>query len=171
MNWPLIKAVLLLPGVVLVLVPTVLVWASRGGAGAAHLVSPVQAAFWIGAIAVVAGLGLAVWTMTLFTIYGQGGSPAPWNPPRTFVVRGPFRHVRNPMILSVFSILLAEALLLQSWPIAAWLLLFISANAIYMPLVEEPGLEARFGDDYRSYKAQVPRWLPRRRPWQRRVGD
>ena len=171
MNWPLLKAVLLLPGVVLVLVPALLVWASRGGAGAAHLVSPAQAALWIGTIAAVAGLGLAAWTMTLFAKYGQGGSPAPWDPPRAFVVRGPCLVVRNPMILSVFLMLLAEALLLQSWLIAAWLLIFISANAIYMPLVEELGLEARFGDDYRSYKAQVPRWLPRRRPWQRRGGD
>ena len=77
MNWPLIKAILLLPGVVLVLVPAVLVWAFRGDGGAAHLVSPVQAATWIGAIAAVAGLGLTVWTMTLFNKHGQSGSPAP----------------------------------------------------------------------------------------------
>jgi hypothetical protein len=25
---------------------------------------------------------------------------------------------------------------------------------------EEPGLEARFGESYRVYKQQVPRWLP-----------
>jgi protein-S-isoprenylcysteine O-methyltransferase Ste14 len=32
-------------------------------------------------------------------------------------------------------------------------------------LVEEPGLERRFGDSYRAYKANVPRWIPRLTPW------
>ncbi len=40
-----------------------------------------------------------------------------------------------------------------------------TANAIYFPLVEETGLERRFGDDYRRYKANVPRWIPRLTPW------
>jgi protein-S-isoprenylcysteine O-methyltransferase Ste14 len=31
--------------------------------------------------------------------------------------------------------------------------------------VEEPGLERRFGESYRSYKHHVPRWLPRWGPW------
>ena len=35
----------------------------------------------------------------------------------------------------------------------------------YFPLVEEWALERRFGDDYRSYKTNVPRWIPRPRPW------
>jgi protein-S-isoprenylcysteine O-methyltransferase Ste14 len=30
---------------------------------------------------------------------------------------------------------------------------------------EEPGLERRFGGDYRAYKLNVPRWLPRHTPW------
>ena len=32
--------------------------------------------------------------------------------------------------------------------------------------VEEPGLQRRFGDDYRRYKANVPRWVPRATPWE-----
>jgi protein-S-isoprenylcysteine O-methyltransferase Ste14 len=42
---------------------------------------------------------------------------------------------------------------------------FFLANAIYFPLVEEKALESRFGDQYRVYKASVPRWIPRLRPW------
>jgi protein-S-isoprenylcysteine O-methyltransferase Ste14 len=38
-------------------------------------------------------------------------------------------------------------------------------NALYMPLFEEPGLKRRFGADYDMYAANVPRWLPRLRPW------
>ena len=73
--------------------------------------------------------------------------------------------MRNPMITGVLAMLLAEAVVLRSWPIALWMALFFLANAVYFRLSEERGLERRFGDDYRLYKAQVPRWIPRLRPW------
>jgi protein-S-isoprenylcysteine O-methyltransferase Ste14 len=38
-----------------------------------------------------------------------------------------------------------------------------AVNAVYFPLVEEPGLRRRFGADYEAYRAAVPRWLPRLR--------
>jgi protein-S-isoprenylcysteine O-methyltransferase Ste14 len=95
---------------------------------------------------------------------GQG-TPAPWDPPKKLVVRGPYRYVRNPMITGALLLLLAEAMLLQSWPIAIWLVLFFIGNSVYFPLVEEKGLEKRFGDAYRKYKANVPRWIPRLRAW------
>jgi protein-S-isoprenylcysteine O-methyltransferase Ste14 len=69
------------------------------------------------------------------------------------------------MISGVMFILAGEALLLRSWLIAGWLLLFLIANLLYLPLFEEKGLEERFGQDYQEYKANVPRWLPRPRPW------
>ncbi len=53
----------------------------------------------------------------------------------------------------------------QSLPLAAWAALFAAANMVYIPLIEEPGLARRFGDDYRLYKNNVPRWLPRLMPW------
>jgi len=111
-----------------------------------------------------AGLALACWTVTLFMRFGQG-TPAPWNPPRKLVVRGPYRYIRNPMITSVMFMLLAEALLYRSWPLAGWLIIFFLANAIYFPLVEEKGLSKRFGDAYLQYKAHVPRWFPRIASW------
>jgi protein-S-isoprenylcysteine O-methyltransferase Ste14 len=69
------------------------------------------------------------------------------------------------MIAGVLLMLLAEAMLLQSWPIALWMGLFFMGNTIYFPLIEEKGLEKKFADDFRLYKANVPRWIPRLRPW------
>jgi hypothetical protein len=46
-----------------------------------------------------------------------------------------------------------------------WFALFALGNAVYMPLIEEPGLERRFGADYVRYKQNVPRWIPRLTPW------
>ncbi len=162
MTWAMLRAIAILPGTALVFVPALLLWAS-GGLDAA-LATPGQPAFWLATALGAAGVTFAVWTMSLFTRIGEG-TPAPWDPPRKLVVRGPYRHVRNPMIASVLAMLAAEALLFQSWPLAAWLAVFFIANAIYFPLSEEPGLARRFGDDYTRYKANVPRWLPRLKPW------
>jgi hypothetical protein len=43
-------------------------------------------------------------------------------------------------------------------------------NAVHIPLSEEPGLVKRFGEEYLTYKANVPRWIPRIRAWQAKAG-
>ena len=37
--------------------------------------------------------------------------------------------------------------------------------AAFVRWYEEPNLTRRFGDDYRAYRAAVPGWIPRLRPW------
>jgi protein-S-isoprenylcysteine O-methyltransferase Ste14 len=69
------------------------------------------------------------------------------------------------MISGVLFILLGEAALFGSFQLLAWFGAVLAVNAVYVPLVEEPGLSRRFGGDYSTYKAHVPRWLPRLRPW------
>ena len=81
------------------------------------------------------------------------------------MVAGPYRYVRNPMITAILVILAGEAILLGSAPIAIWAAVFFAINAIYFPLSEEPGLRRRFGDEYDEYARNVPRWIPRLRPW------
>ena len=158
------RAVLLLPGTVLGLIPALLIFRFRGTAWDIHPAGLSSAGFWIGFVAGAAGLSLGVWTVSLFVSVGEG-TPAPWDPPKKFVVRGPYRHVRNPMIVGILLMLSAEALILHSWPIAGWLVFFKMANILYIPGVEEKMLEARFGEDYRRYKANVPRWVPRLTAW------
>jgi protein-S-isoprenylcysteine O-methyltransferase Ste14 len=164
MHWRLVKAIILLPGTVLVFVPAVILLTTRGPELAFELVPPVQARFWVAFLAATAGLALGAWTAALFMKFGEG-TPAPWDPPKRLVVRGPYRHVRNPMITGVLLVLFAEALLLQSLPIAVWMMIFFVGNSIYFPVVEEKGLERRFGNQYRDYRDQVPRWIPRLSPW------
>jgi protein-S-isoprenylcysteine O-methyltransferase Ste14 len=157
--WRMLKPVLALPGTVIVLVPAVLLWATDTLNGPAH---PLALA--VGGVCALVGVSVAAWTSRLFVTLGEG-TPAPWDPPSKLVVDGPYRYVRNPMISAVMLVLLAEALLFGSWPIAYWLMIFAIANMIYFPLFEEPGLEKRFGEAYRRYKANVPRWFPRLTPW------
>jgi len=102
--------------------------------------------------------------MRLFVTVGKG-TLAPWDPTQKLVVAGVYRHVRNPMIGGVFCVLLGEAVLWASLSLLCWFLFFLLLNLIYIPLLEEPRLERRFGQDYLLYKANVRRWIPRWRPW------
>ena len=155
-------AVAVLPFTVTVVVP---VWIARRfgiafGIGGTAFDIGLQAA---GVIVLAIGLTLFAASLQHFVVHGRG-TLAPWDPPRTLVIVGPYRYVRNPMISGVVFVLAGEALLLRSWPHLQWMLIFLVVNLIYIPLTEEPMLEARFGEDYREYKRRVPRIFPRVRP-------
>jgi protein-S-isoprenylcysteine O-methyltransferase Ste14 len=123
----------------------------------------------VGLLLIGLGLTLMIKTIRLFVTVGRG-TLAPWEPPQKLVVRGIYRHVRNPMITGVSCVLLGEAVLLGAISLLYWFLLFILANLIYIPLFEEPGLLQRFGQDYLLYKQNVPRWIPRLSPWNTLMG-
>ncbi|MBN1384384.1 MAG: isoprenylcysteine carboxylmethyltransferase family protein [Elusimicrobia bacterium] len=159
-----LRTIILLPGTVLVFIPAIILITTRDPIFPLELISPFNVWFWIALLSAVAGLVLSVWTSTLFLKFGEG-TPAPWDPPKKMVIRGPYRYVRNPMITGVLLILLAESILLKSWQIAVWTAVFFIGNSIYFPLSEEKDLEKRFGDEYRNYKKNVPRWIPRLRAW------
>ncbi len=118
----------------------------------------------IGLPLIALGLLLVLSTIRLFATIGRG-TLAPWDPTTRLVVRGPYRYVRNPMISGVLFVLLGEAALFGSLALLLWFGLVLMVNAVYMPLVEEPGLKRRFGEEYERYRAHVPRWIPRVRPW------
>jgi protein-S-isoprenylcysteine O-methyltransferase Ste14 len=69
------------------------------------------------------------------------------------------------MISGVLLVLLGEALVLRSWPHLLWGGTFLLLNLIYIPLLEEPMLAARFGQSYADYRRNVRRFIPRLRPW------
>jgi len=120
--------------------------------------------FLLGLALIAAGFALWLWTVRLFARIGEG-TLAPWDPTRRLVVRGPYRHARNPMIAAVLAVLAGEAALFGSVPLAIWCAAFFALNHVGFLIYEEPGLERRFGDEYRAYKRSVPRWLPRRSAW------
>jgi protein-S-isoprenylcysteine O-methyltransferase Ste14 len=157
-----LRAIILLPGAVFVAIPATILYTLG-------LVRPpfpwniVLPA--IGAGFILVGLVLMVLTTSLFAEVGHG-TLAPWNPPRKLVVQGVYRHVRNPMMTGVLCILLGEAVFFESRGLLVWFGVYVLVTVIFIPLVEEPGLARRFGDDYLLYKRHVPRWIPRWRPWE-----
>lgn len=160
---------MLLPFVVLIAVPTIILYAVHGSL-TEMIATPSDVKFWVALPIALAGIVMAIWTMLLFIRFGDG-TAAPWDPPQKFVVRGPYRHVRNPMITGVIFLLLAEFLIFGSPALAIWFGIFTLGNAVYIPRFEEPGLIKRFGNDYLQYKQHVPRWMPRLRPWTSPIQD
>jgi protein-S-isoprenylcysteine O-methyltransferase Ste14 len=164
MNWRFLRTILILPGNVLVVVPALILIFTRAAAFSWEMSTPVRLQFWLALLCFAFGVWLMASTFRMFVTLGEG-TPAPWDPPKKLVVRGVYRRVRNPMISGVICTLAGEALFFQSLPLALWAAFFVLANMIYIPNFEEPGLEKRFGEDYRVYKAKVPRWIPRPTPW------
>lgn len=156
-------AIAALPFVVTVVVP---MWLVRAN-GSSLLAGPtlaVRLAQVFGVLLVCIGALLFAGSLRKFATDGEG-TLAPWDPPRRLVVSGLYRDVRNPMISGVLFIVTGEVLVLWSRPLAAWALIFLLLNALYIPVLEEPMLAQRFGEPYREYCRHVRRFLPRLTPW------
>ena len=113
-----------------------------------------------GAAVVVGGLGIALWCVLTFGLVGEG-TPAPFDPPRKLVMRGPYRYVRNPMYLGADLALVGAALFYGSGGLVGFALAFALTMHGMVRLYEEPTLRRQFGDDYTMYCENVRRWLPR----------
>jgi protein-S-isoprenylcysteine O-methyltransferase Ste14 len=153
-----------LPVLVLIIVPALILWpiGFRIGWG---LGLPWDACLaLLGAALIGTGLYWFSRTIRLFMAVGRG-TLAPWSPTQKLVVAGPYCHMRNPMITSVLAVLLGESILLGSLGILIWFVVAFAVNHVYFIFSEEPGLVKRFGEDYLVYKRNVPRWIPRVRPW------
>ena len=165
MIWELLKAIIILPGTVLIFIPSVILFVSRGTRFSPDLQYPTEVTFWLAMVMALAGGYLAIRTVMLFVTLGDG-TPAPWEPPKKLVIEGPYRYMRNPMIIGAILVLLGETILFNSWPLFLWTLFFLVGNMVYFPLVEEKGLIQRFNEPYVEYMHHVPRWIPRFRAWQ-----
>lgn len=121
----------------------------------------------MGMLMIVAGLVLFGWTVTLFHRVGRGtlGVGKVLGEPIHLVVRGPYRHVRNPMITAVVCILLAEAAITASGWLLVWAATFWSAQVIIIRFWEEPHLTELFDSEYTEFRRNVPAWIPRLSGW------
>ena len=113
----------------------------------------------------LSGLILSISSVRLFAKKGGGGTPAPWDPINQLIISGPYRYVRNPMLIGVIVILFCESLFFYSQPFFIYACLFAIGNIIYFPLLEEPKLLKRYGNEYQKYLNNVPRWIPRIKPY------
>ncbi len=150
-----IKAIVILPFNVTVTIPILILYFTDF-----QYKNPALFQAILGLVLLIAGVCLAIWTMVLFHKIGKG-TLAPWAATKKLVIEGPFKYVRNPMIIGVLGVLSAEALILNSIIIFYWAVLFFIINCIYFKVFEEKQLERKFGNEYLEYKKNVPMWIPK----------
>jgi protein-S-isoprenylcysteine O-methyltransferase Ste14 len=106
------------------------------------------------------GAIIALWCIFTFAWIGRG-TPAPFDPPRRLVIRGPYRFVRNPMYIGAGLSLAGAALFYESISLLAYGAIFLLASHLFVVSYEEPKLRRTFGPEYEAYCHRVSRWWPR----------
>jgi protein-S-isoprenylcysteine O-methyltransferase Ste14 len=94
-----------------------------------------------------------------FGVVGKG-TPAPFDPPRRLVVRGPYRFVRNPMYIGAIVGLTGASIFYESLALLGFTAVFALTVHLFVMFYEEPTLRRLFGEDYIEYCRRVRRWLP-----------
>lgn len=78
------------------------------------------------------------------------------------VIKGVYQYTRNPQYIGDSLNIIGFMLLINSWMVWVIGILALGLNAL-APYTEEPWLEEHFGESYREYKRQVPRFVGRRK--------
>ena len=158
------KVVLILPFNVVITIP-LLVFLFTKNSFTYDLINFKQPFFYISVLLLGLGLWLSIWSVRTFYIEGGEGTPGPWNPVSNLIVFGPYRYVRNPMILGVLFLLLFESVFFSSLPFFFWFIIFFILNIIYFKNFEEKDLIKRFGSSYEEYQKNVQMFLPKFLPY------
>jgi len=106
------------------------------------------------------GAVILVWCVRDFYVSGKG-TLAPWDPPKRLVIVGLYRFTRNPMYVGILLLLAGWSLLAASPLLIGYTMVVAIAFHLRVVLYEEPTLLGLFGEEWTSYVASVPRWLPR----------
>jgi protein-S-isoprenylcysteine O-methyltransferase Ste14 len=120
----------------------------------------------LGGVLILAGLPILLDSFVRFAIEGVG-TPAPVFPTKHLVVTGWYRYVRNPMYVAVASEIFGQALFFGSVALLEYGALVWLFFHLFVLAYEEPKLRSTFGEEYQSFRSNVPRWIPRVVPWRR----
>ncbi|MEJ8852590.1 isoprenylcysteine carboxylmethyltransferase family protein [Variovorax rhizosphaerae] len=118
----------------------------------------------LGAALIGAGLPILLDSFARFAWHGLG-TPAPVMPPKRLVVTGFYRYVRNPMYVAVTALIAGQGLLFGSVTVLGYGAIVWAGFFLFVIAYEEPALGEQFGDEYKRYRANVRRWLPRITSW------
>ena len=149
-----VLAFLALPGVVAFLVPLFLIAPDESGVFN----------LWRGFVPLTLGVVGLLWCVREFYVAGRG-TLAPWSPPQALVVSGLYRFSRNPMYVAVTALVVGQGLLFARIGILLYGAVLWLCFHIFVIAYEEPTLRRTFGASFERYLANVPRWVPRLRPW------
>ena len=153
------------PGTIIGLIPW---WVSK------WKLQPMPPGFWVvqllGLLVLAASILVLLEAFARFALQGVG-TPAPIAPTQHLVVTGLYRYIRNPMYVAVVAAILGQSMILGNLTLLLYAAVVWLITHLFVVTYEEPTLRRKFGDEYAELCANVPRWIPRLRPWAGPVHD
>ena len=136
----------------LVAMAGILLLVLRWGETEAHWV------FWAGAAVLLAGI--------IVRVVAQMHLHYRLRDPVKLTVTGPYSYMRNPIYVGNTLIVCSLCFLSELVWFVPVALLWCTIVYSFVARWEESRLVTKFGPDYETYMQNVPRWIPRLRPWQ-----
>jgi protein-S-isoprenylcysteine O-methyltransferase Ste14 len=96
-----------------------------------------------------------------------GGTPIPLDPPQRLVTTGPYAYLANPMQVVSIAVMLLLACWLGVWELVAMAASFLIYSVGFVRWHHGADIANRFGPEWTAYRAAVPNWWPRWRPYER----
>jgi len=115
----------------------------------------------LGTLLYFCGIGLYLWGLgtmrSQFAVSGLSG--AELYKGHKLVTNGPFALVRHPLYVGIILSAAGALFIFRTWA----MVLFMPMSLVVVGRAEreEKLLEQEFGDEWRSYTAKVPKWIPR----------
>src|SRR5688572_6505172 len=120
-----------------------------------HIAQPLRSVM----VLLLVAAGLMIVLAAIRNFARAGTRVEPWAPSSAIVSDGIYRFTRNPMYVGMALVVLGLALIIGSSASIVMVGLAMLIVDLFVIRREEAYLEAKFGDEYRDYRARVRRWL------------
>lgn len=145
------------PPPLVVLVTALLMWLTPAAAGLVPI--PHAARVLCAFVLACAGFGITFAGLASFRRAETTVSPVEPQLASSLVMRGIYRHTRNPMYLGFLVALLGWAVFLVNPLNLLWVVAFALYIARFQIVPQERVLASLFGSEYAAYRGRVRRWV------------
>ncbi|MEL7834587.1 isoprenylcysteine carboxylmethyltransferase family protein [Fodinibius sp. Rm-B-1B1-1] len=108
---------------------------------------------------IILGSGIVLQVICLQVFKKAKTTPLFQKPTTNILESGPYARSRNPIYIAVFLQFIGLSFLINTW----WLIAALPILYVYLRYGviarEEQYLEQKFGEEYRRYRSNVPRWF------------
>ena len=108
----------------------------------------------VGLLPIALGIAGLVWITV--AAFARAPQEVELRQPAFLLTSGPYAHARNPMYVTELALWFGWAVFYGSIGVLIMIFLTVLVPSVWY---EERVLDARFGDAYRAYRSNVPRWL------------
>jgi len=123
-----------------------------------YFAQPTVESFFWGILLMIIGESIRIWGVA----YAGGATRTRHVGAPELITSGPFARVRNPLYIGNLIMYTGAALIANVWMpylvLVVWL--YFGLQYYFIVKLEEEKLTQLFGEEYREYKNQVPRFLP-----------